>query len=259
MFINNINPVLLSIGPLEIRYYGIIYALGFVIGYFFLKHRIKQKRLKLSIEQLDSYFFWLLISVLVGARVFEIIFFSWDYYSKDLLQMFAVWNGGLSFHGGLVGAALATYFFCKKHKVKFYEIADTLVIPAALGLALGRIANYINSEHYGKIAEAVKTPWCVVYHRVDEYCRHPSQLYESLKNLVIFGILMFYDNMSRKKAKYKQGTIFWMFVLLYGILRFIVNFYRDDILYWGLSMGQWLSALMVVVALVFLWRIKAVR
>lgn len=262
MFINNINPVLLNLGPFEIRYYGLIYALGFLIGYLFLRQRIKQKCLKLSHDALDNYFLWLVVGVVVGARLFEIIFFSWNYYASRPLEMFMIWNGGLSFHGGLVGAALVTYFFCKKHKLHFYDLADSLVIPAALALALGRIANFINSEHYGMIADAVKTPWCVVYEKVDSFCRHPSQLYESITNFLTFGVLLFYDDYSRKKETYRKGTLFWVFVVMYGALRFLVNFYRDDPsyqLFLGISVGQWLSLIMVAVGLVFLLRIHKAK
>lgn len=259
MFVNNIDPVLLNLGSLEIRYYGLIYALGFLLGYLFLRHRIRQERLKLSYDALDNYFLWLIIAVVVGARLFEIIFFSWPYYSAHPLEMIMVWNGGLSFHGGLVGAALVTYLFARKHKLHFYDIADSLIIPAALALALGRIANFINSEHYGKIANAATTPWCVVYSRIDESCRHPSQLYESLTNFFTFGALLLYDSFSRKKGHYRKGTLFWMFVILYGLLRFLVNFYRDDPsyqLFLGISVGQWLSLLMIIVGIVFIWRIN---
>jgi phosphatidylglycerol:prolipoprotein diacylglycerol transferase len=259
MFINNINPVLLNLGPFEIRYYGIIYALGFLIGYLFLRRRIKQKRLKLKYDDLDSFFLWLIIGVVVGARLFEIIFFSWPYYSIHPVEMLMIWNGGLSFHGGFVGAALVVYLFSKKHKLHFYDIADSLVIPTAFALALGRVANFINSEHYGMIADAAKTPWCVVYQKVDSFCRHPSQLYESMTNLITVGVLMCYDNYSQRKGTYKKGTLFWLFVTLYGLLRFLVNFYRDDPSYQfflGISVGQWLSVIMIVVGAVFLVRIN---
>ncbi|HIH31253.1 TPA: prolipoprotein diacylglyceryl transferase [Candidatus Woesearchaeota archaeon] len=252
MFINNINPVLLSIGSLQIRYYGIIYALGFVIGYLFMHYQVKHGKLHLTGEKLDSYFLWLIIWILIGARLFEILFFSPGYYFSNPSEMILVWHGGLSFHGGLVAAIIFTYLFTKKHKLSFYDIADLLVIPTALGLAFGRIANFINSEHYGKVVDA--TPWCVVYQKIDGYCRHPSQLYESLKNFLIFGVLMIYN--SKRSKSYKKGTLFWMFVLLYGILRIITNFFREDTVYFGLSTGQWFSALMIVVAVVFLYKIK---
>lgn len=261
MFINDIDPVLLSIGPFSVRYYGLVYALGFMIAYLFLRHQIKHKKLKMQTEKLDSYIVWLIVSIIVGARLFEILFYNPAYYLANPLEIIMVWHGGLSFHGGLVGAIIASLIFCKKHKIDFYDLADILVIPAALALAFGRIANYTNSEHYGRITDATSTPWCVVFKRginAGEYCRHPSQLYESLKNLLIFGLLSAYNHYKTKN--YRKGTIFWLFVLLYGILRFIVNFYRDDILYYGLSTGQWLCVAMIIVSSYFLiFRIRVFK
>lgn len=260
MFINDINPVLTTIGPFEIRYYGIIYALGFLIGYFFLRARIKQKKTKLTFELLDLYFFWLIIGVIVGARIFEVIFFNLKYYMLNPAEIFMIWHGGLSFHGGLFGAIIVTYIFCKKNKIDFYDIADSLVIPASLALFFGRIANFLNSEHYGKITDSLKTSWCVVYKRVDNFCRHPSQIYEGITNLVTFFILYYYDHVTGKsRLHYKKGTLFWLFISLYGFFRFLVNFYRDDPQYQfflGISTGQWFSLLMFIVGIIFLYKIN---
>jgi phosphatidylglycerol:prolipoprotein diacylglycerol transferase len=258
MFVNNINPVLVTLGPFSIRYYGLIYALGFLMAYLFLRYQITHKKLKMTLEQLDGFLLWLVIGVVVGARIFEIIFYEPAYYFSNPLEMLMIWHGGLSFHGGLVGAVIVVLILCKKYNIEFYDLADMLVIPAALALALGRIANFINSEHYGRITTPEATPWCVIYTKIDQYCRHPSQLYESLKNLIIFGTLSVYSHYKTKK--YKKGTIFWLFVLMYGILRFLVNFYRDDILYYGLSMGQWLCVVMIIVSVYFLiFKIKVFK
>ena len=258
MFIHNINPVLLTLGPFEIRYYGLVYILGFLAAYFLLRDSVKKGRLKISMESLDEYLVMLIVGVIVGARIFEVIFFSPGYYIANPWEIVMIWKGGLSFHGGLVGAILMTRIFSKKHKIHFYDLADILVIPAALALAFGRIANFINGEHYGRIADAARTPWCVVFSKVDGYCRHPSQLYESLKNFVIFGFLLLFRNIHERRKKHlKSGTLFWTFVLLYGILRFIVNFYRDDAVLLWISMGQFLSLLMVIVAAISLIRINS--
>jgi phosphatidylglycerol---prolipoprotein diacylglyceryl transferase len=258
MFINNIDPILLDISPFQIRYYGLIYAIGFLLGYLFLRSRVHKGRLKVTLEQLDQYFFWLVIGVIAGARLFEIIFFSPQYYLTYPIEMLKIWHGGLSFHGGLAGAAFVTWIFVRRHRLNFYDIADAMVIPAALALALGRIANFTNSEHYGIVADAAKTPWCVEFVRTAPgECRHPSQIYESLKNLLIFAVLFIYDR--RKTEKYKRGTLFWIFIAMYGTLRFIVNFWREDPssqMMLGISVGQWLSLTMVAVAAIFLWRIN---
>ncbi len=158
-----------------------------------------------------------------------------------------IWQGGMSFHGGLIGAVVAGLIFCRKYKVKFYKLADFLMLPLAFFLFIGRIANFINGELVG-----IKTnvPWCVVFKDYDG-CRHPSQLYEALKNLVIFFTLFFLYT----KKKLKDGIVFWGFVLMYGVLRFIVTFWRESIRLFGLSMGQYLNILMVIVSVIFLYRI----
>ena len=252
-FTSNINPVLAHLGPLTIRWYGVIYALGFIIAYCWLRREIKRKTLALSADDTDTFFLYLIPGVVIGARVFEIIFYEPTYYFANPVQMVAVWNGGLSFHGGLVGAALAVYLFTKHKKIPFYDLADTLVIPAAFALFLGRIANFINAELPGI---ATNVPWCVYFPGV-EGCRHPSQLYEAAKNLVICAVLLLVQRSELKKDHHRRknkGYLFWLFVLLYGTLRFIVNFWRDDpIVFFGLQTGQLLSVAMALAAAIVLW------
>lgn len=256
MFINNINPILFRIGPFAVRYYGLIYVLGFVLGYFMLRYFIKKDKLKITEEQLDLYFIWLILGVIIGARLFEVIFYSPGYYFNNLPEIFMLWHGGLSFHGGLVGAALVTFFFCKKNKINFYDLADLLAIPAVLALFFGRIANFTNSEFYGKITTPQSVPWCVVFQKVDDICRHPSQIYEAIKNLFIFGFLLVYKHKKYNQKKYKKGTMFWLFVLLYGVLRFFITFLRvDPIVFIGLSIGQLLCLIMIITSSIFLWKI----
>ncbi|MFA5797501.1 MAG: prolipoprotein diacylglyceryl transferase [Candidatus Woesearchaeota archaeon] len=249
MFINNINPILLSLGPFEVRYYGLVYICGFILTYLFLRSAVTRGKLKIKYEDVDTYILYSVIALIIGARLFEVIFFEPSYYLLYPLEILKIWHGGLSFHGGLVGVILVTYWFTKKHKIHFYDISDIIVIPAALTLVFGRIANYINSELVGKITNPTATPWCVVFEKLDSYCRHPSQLYESAKNLVIFATVL----TLRTKKNLKKGILSWTFVVMYGALRFITNFWRDDPLYYGLSTGQWFSLGMVIVGGVFLW------
>jgi phosphatidylglycerol:prolipoprotein diacylglycerol transferase len=251
MFVNNINPILFNIGPFSVRYYGLLYAAAFLISYLFMRYYRKKGLLKITENQLDSYFLWLIVGIIVGARLFEVFVYSVDYYIHHLNEIIQIWNGGLSFHGGLIGAVIVTALFCKKYKIQFYDIADLLAIPATIGLFLGRIANYTNSELYGTIADPAKTSWCVVFQKVDNYCRHPTQLYEALKNVVMFTVLFVYQK--RKTKSYKKGTIFWLFVLMYGVLRFFITFLRDEPTYFGLNVGQWFCAAMAITAAVFLW------
>ena len=250
MFIHNINPVLLRLGPFEIRYYGLFFVLGFVMAYFILNYLAKKKELSLSKDDIADFLLYVIIGTVLVARVFYIIFYNLPFYLSNPFEMFAIWHGGLSFHGGFIGAAIAGFYFCKRKRIDFYEIADISVIPLAFGLALGRLGNFINGELYGRITNA---PWAVKFPDAEGF-RHPSQIYESLKNLLIFFTLW---NLNNKK--FPKGFIFWLFMVMYSALRFIVEFFRqpdEQIGFIGfLTMGQVLSIVMFVVGIVFIYRI----
>jgi phosphatidylglycerol---prolipoprotein diacylglyceryl transferase len=255
MFINNINPVLFSLGPFGVRFYGLVYSLGFLATYFFLRYHSKKGSLKLNEDQLDSYFIWLIIGSIFMARVFEVFVYNFPEYSSNLWEFFRIWDGGMAYQGGIIGAVAVTLFFGKKYNVKFYEIMDLLVIPAALALVFGKIANYFNSELYGTITNPQSTPWCVVFVKVDSYCRHPSQIYEAISILIIFGVLLWIYLYQKKHKKHDSGILFWTFIGLYGLLRFLLTFLRDEPLYLGLNIGQWISLVLILLSGWFLYRI----
>lgn len=257
MFYQNINPVLLNIGPFGIRYYGLVYAIGFLVVYFLFRWIAKKDEIKnFNPEKADSLTLYLIIGSIVGARLLLFVFYSPATFINDPLEIFRVWHGGMSFHGGIIGAVASVLIFCKRNKVSFYKLADFAVLPLSFFLIFGRIANYINSELVGTIANPSSTPWCVVFEKVDTYCRHPSQLYEAAKNLVIFVTLSILYFSKDIKKKLKDGIIFWLFVLMYGVLRFIITFWRDDPRYLGLSMGQYLCIAMVILSVIFLFKIQ---
>ncbi len=252
MFIHNINPVLLRLGPFEVRYYGLFYVLGFIIAYFMLNHLAKKKELSLSKDDIADFLLYIIIGTVLGARIFYIIFYNLPFYLSNPFEMPAIWHGGLSFHGGFIGAAIAAFYFCKKKKTDFYEIADITVIPLALGLALGRIGNFTNGELYGRIADV---PWAVKFPDAEGF-RHPSQLYESFKNLAIFSALWII-----KGKKLPKGLMFWLFVAMYSALRFIVEFTREPDEQLGfiirfLTMGQVLSIIMFLTGMFFIYRVS---
>lgn len=258
MFYNGINPVLLKIGSLELRYYGIIYALGFIIAYFMISYLAKKGRLKITKDDVADLIFYLLIGTVIGARIFYVVFYDPSYFISDPLTIFAIWQGGLSFHGGLVGAIIACFLFCRKKKISFYEIADIAVIPLALGLFLGRIANFINGELVGRITNI---PWCVKFQNYDG-CRHPSQLYEAVKNMLIFAALWFIYDLKTKGRKLPSGFLFWLFIISYSVLRFFIEFFRmpDEqlgFIAFGLTMGQILNIAMFLIGAFFL--VKVIR
>jgi len=251
MFYHNINPVLLNLGPFEIRYYGLIFVLGFLIGYFLLVYLAKQRKLDLTKDDLSDLLLYLLIGIVAGARLFYILFYNLKFYLSSPLDIFAFWHGGMSFHGGLAGGMIAVFLFCKKKKINVYDILDIAVIPAALGLAFGRIGNFLNGELYGRITNI---PWAFDFG--DGKPRHPSQLYGSLKNFFIFGVLWFL-----KEKKLPKGFLFWSFVTMYSALRFFVEFFREPdpqlgFIIFNLSMGQILSSIVFFIGIYFLFRLK---
>ncbi len=236
-----------------------MYFLGFLAAYYLLIQAAKKNWVhNFKGDAPDTLLTYLLLGLIIGARLGDFVFYyPWVLWQKPL-EVFMVWHGGMSFHGGLIGVTIATIWYCRKYQVEFYELADLLVFPACLGLFLGRIANFINGELWGTLTNV---PWCVDYSKniyiqgLPQGCRHPSQLYEAVKNLVIFGALYW----MKKKKKWEKGVLFWSFVGLYGALRFLVTFFREDPRYWGLSQGQWFNLVMVLVAIVFLYKIQKTK
>lgn len=245
VFVNALDPVLFSIGPLQIRWYGLLYALGVLAAYWYARNEIKAGRFKTTLEDFETGFVWIVVAMVVGARLFEVMFYEPAYYLANPAKILAVWEGGLSFHGGLIGAALAAWYWCKRKNVPFLHLADVLIVPAALAQAFGRLGNFFNQELPGRPWTG---PWAFVYTLVDEQPRHPVQIYEIFYNLVIFGTLW----MLRTK-RLPTGSLFALFFVLYGIARFIVEFFKTPEVMWGfLAIGQWLSIGMILAGLA-LW------
>ncbi len=253
VFYHNINPVLLHLGPFEIRYYGLVYAIGFLAVYFLFRWLAKKGEIKnFTLDKADVLTLYLIVGSIAGARLLLFVFYSPATFISDPLEIFRIWNGGMSFHGGIIGAVVSCLIFCKRHKINFYKLADFAVLPLSFFLIFGRIANFINGELVGT---KTSVPWCVVFKDYDG-CRHPSQLYEAAKNLVMFISLSILYFSKSIKNKLKDGIIFWLFVMMYGVLRFIITFWRDDPRYFGLSMGQYLCIAMVITSIYFLFRIQ---
>ncbi|HLC54999.1 MAG TPA: prolipoprotein diacylglyceryl transferase [Candidatus Nanoarchaeia archaeon] len=245
MFIHSIDPVALHLGPLEIRWYGIIFALGFLLAYWYVQRQVKKKNI---VFDADSFFIYIIIGAVIGARLFEVLFYSPSYYFSNPLQVFAVWKGGLSFHGGLLGGFLAGFWSCKKQNLSWKIVADLLAIPLALGLAFGRIANFINGELYGY---PTALPWAVDFG--DGIFRHPTQLYESLKNFLIAGALF----VIKQRKSLQSGMLFMLFFVMYGFIRFFIEFLKvPETSFAGLATGQWFSLIMVVIGIIGIRRLK---
>ncbi len=261
VFVHNINPVLFDFTlfglHLEIRYYGLFFVISFIITYYLIKYLVKQRTLELTDSDVSDLVLYILIGVVLGARVFYIVFYNLPFYVKNPLEIFAVWHGGLSFHGGLVGAIIAGWFFCRKKKISFYKLADIAVIPASVGLALGRIGNFINGELYGRLTNV---PWAVKFPLTEGY-RHPSQIYESMKNVVIFIALWTIKDRKLKERKLPDGFLFWTFITMYGALRFAIEFVREPdpqlgFIIANFTMGQLLVFPMFIIGAYMLYMLK---
>ena len=251
MFINNIDPVLLSLGPFEIRYYWLFFVLGFVVAYFMLNYLAEKKHLDLNKDDISDLLLYVILGTVLGARFFYVFIYNLPFYLSNPFQMIAIWNGGLSLHGGLIGGIIGAFYFCKRKKIDFYQIADIAVMPIAFGLALGRLGNFTNGELYGRLTNV---SWAFQFQDAEGF-RHPSQLYASFKNVLIFFTLW-----TIKGKQLPKGFMFWLFVIMYSILRFTVEFFRQPDPQLGfiigfLTMGQILSIIMFVIGLVFMYKI----
>lgn len=251
----NISPEIIKIGPLSIRWYGLMYLIGFICSYFIVKREINRRGLKVEKDFLENLYFYLILGLLVGARVGYVIFYNLPYYLQHPLEIFAIWHGGMSFHGGLIGVILSAWIFTKIKKFDFFALTDMLVISAPIGIGLGRIGNFINGELYGR---PTNVPWAMIFPEGGPLPRHPSQLYEAgLEGALLFVILWFLkDKFSR------SGIISSLFLILYGIFRFFIEFFREPDPQIGyilgvFTMGQILCGIMILSGLgLFFYRTK---
>ena len=226
----NIDPVFFQIGPVQLRWYGLMYMLSFILGYFLLKRYAKYKKLELTTDDLYDLLFFLILGVMVGGRLGYVLFYDLPAYIEDPVAIFKIWQGGMSFHGGFIGVILATMYISRKKKWNFWQIADLVSVGVPVGLGLGRIGNFINGELFGR---TTTRPWGMVFPEGGEMPRHPSQLYEALlEGLVLFLILRW---LFRKN--YHPGTVFWGLVGFYGLFRFLVEFVREPDAHIGFDLG----------------------
>ena len=247
MFINNFDPVAFTILSFEIRWYSLAYIFGILIGWYLSKKFfIDNDKLK---EVFDDYITYVIIGIILGGRLGYVFFYDFSYYFNNPLEIFQIWNGGMSFHGGLLGVILASLLFSKSKNLDVFEFLDVIAIVAPVGLFLGRIANFINSELYGKATDVI---WSVKFLKVDEIYRHPSQLYEAfLEGIVLFVILIF---VKKRSKNFNPGHISGIFLIFYSIFRFICEFYRvpDEqigYLLLNLTLGQIISIIFFAIGI----------
>ena len=255
MYTHNLDPVLINIGFLAIRWYSLAYILGIIAGWWLGKkiivHILKNETLKFNVKEFDDLITYLVISIVIGGRLGYVVFYNLGYYIANPFDVIKIWQGGMSFHGALIGIIIGTYLYSRKKNVPIFFLLDTIACVSPIGIFFGRIANFINGELIGKVTTA---SWGIIFPAVDMLPRHPSQLYEALlEGLVLFLIL----NYLVFSKKYKMGTCSCLFLICYGIFRIISEFFREPDAHIGyifnlFSMGTILSFFMILAGFIVL-------
>ena len=245
MFINNFDPVAINIFSIGVKWYSLAYIVGILIGWI-LSKKVLISDVKLK-EEFDDYITFIIIGIIIGGRLGYVLFYNLEYYLNNLIDIFKVWEGGMSFHGGLIGIIFATLWFASKNYQNPFKYLDIVSIVAPIGIFFGRVANFINSELYGTETDL---PWSVIFIQVDQVSRHPSQLYEAVfEGIFLFIILIYFKNRGFLKS---PGLISGLFLIFYSIFRFTIEFFRvpDEqlgYLFFDLTMGQIISSLFLLI------------
>ena len=255
MFTHNFDPVLLDFGIIAVRWYSLSYIFGILIGWWYGKKIITRlfgiEKGKSKLNLFDDLITYLIVSLVVGGRLGYVFFYNFSYYLSNPLDIFKIWEGGMSFHGALIGIIVGTFLFSYLRKIKTLIFLDIIACVSPIGIFFGRIANFINGELVGK---ATTVPWAVVFPNVDQVPRHPSQLYEAFfEGLILFFLL----NVFMSKQNYEIGKCSYMFLILYGVFRIISEFFREPDAHIGyffgiFSTGMILSIIMVIAGLMML-------
>ena len=251
----DIDPVAIAIGPLAIRWYALAFIVGLLAGWWYIGRLLRQPPHIMTRAQLSDFFSWAIVGVIAGGRLGYVSFYQAPYYFENPIEIFFVWQGGMSFHGGLLGVVVAIILFARRRNIPVFALGDLVACAAPIGLLFGRVANFINGELYGRVADV---PWAVVFPGGGELPRHPSQLYEAaLEGLVLFVVMFVLVQFT--KIRTRPGLMMGIFLIGYGSARIIVEFFREpDIqigfLTSGTTLGQWLSVPLLVAGIYFIYR-----
>jgi phosphatidylglycerol:prolipoprotein diacylglycerol transferase len=250
-----LDPVALHLGPLVVRWYSLAYMAGFLGGWAYARDLVKRQTLgRISVQQVDDFIVWIVLGVILGGRIGYVLFYNLPYYLSAPTEALKIWQGGMSFHGGLLGVVIAVIAYAWKNKIPMLRLGDLSAVSATIGLFFGRIANFINDELYGRTTDV---PWGVIFPKAGPEPRHPSQIYEAFsEGLLLFILLSFCIRKASIAGRY--GTTFGIFLIGYGISRFIIEFFREPDVQIGLyanlfSQGQLLCLPMIFIGAALIW------
>jgi phosphatidylglycerol:prolipoprotein diacylglycerol transferase len=242
----HINPDVFAIGPLHVRWYGLMYVMGFLAAYFLVQRQDRSRQMGLVGATAQDLIFYIAIGLIVGARLGYIVFYDYNEYLtylKNPLEIIATWHGGMSFHGGLLGSVIACWWFCRRRTLPFWAVVDSVTVTAPIGLGLGRIGNFINGELLGLPSNV---PWAMVFPDGGPLPRHPSQLYEAiLEGPVLFFLLWFL-----RKREFQDGMMIVFFLLFYGVIRFVVEFFKEPDPQIGYLLGYFTMGQLLCIAMI---------
>ena len=258
MFTHNFSPILFDLGFFSLRWYSLAYIIGIIFGWWYGKKMIIQKFYPIDTEinkKFDDLITYIIFAIIIGGRVGYVIFYNLEFYFYNPIDIIKIWEGGMSFHGALIGIIIVTYIFSIKQNLKTFFLLDVIACVAPVGIFFGRMANFINGELVGKVSNV---PWSVIFPLVDMFPRHPSQIYEAvLEGLILFIIL----NTIIHKKKYISGTCSYLFLILYGLFRIFSEIFREPDPQIGyflgfISLGMILSFFMILFGLIIYYSIK---
>ena len=258
MFTHNFSPILFDLGFFSLRWYSLAYIIGIIFGWWYGKKMIIQKFYPIDTEinkKFDDLITYIIFAIIIGGRVGYVIFYNLEFYFYNPIDIIKIWEGGMSFHGALIGIIIVTYIFSIKKNLKTFFLLDVIACVAPVGIFFGRMANFINGELVGKVSNV---PWSVIFPLVDMFPRHPSQIYEAvLEGLILFIIL----NIIVHKKKYISGTCSYLFLILYGLFRIFSEIFREPDPQIGyflgfISLGMILSFIMIFFGLIIYYSIK---
>ena len=246
---------------MQIRWYGLMYVLGFSATWLLVRQQIKKYGLRDLGARFEDLNFFLILSLILGGRLGYVLFYNFNYYMRHPLEIPATWQGGMSFHGALIGLLVGGFFYCRRHRLGFLETADVYIVTVPIGIGLGRIGNFINGELFGRITDV---PWAMIFPGGGPLPRHPSQIYECLLEGVLLFILLWVLKSRYRQRHWPDGTMLALFLMLYGIFRSFAELFRQPdpqlgFLFAGVTMGQVLSCLMIIGGLFLLFAIKKKR